>query len=65
MTIINYRHRPKRKPKAKAVATAITGLRIVSTRKPGKGAKLAKELPDDPEADARIAEFFARVIRPR
>jgi hypothetical protein len=65
MTIINYRHRPKRKPKAKAVASAITGPRIVSTSKPGKGAKPAKELPDDPEADARVAEFFQRMVKPR
>jgi hypothetical protein len=38
--------------------------RIVSG-KPGKRDRSSKVLPDDPEAEARIAALFARMIRPR
>jgi hypothetical protein len=64
MTIVTYRHQPKRKRPAKAAPAAITGPRIVSAKGPGKVIRPRKEMPVDPEAEARVAEFFARMIRP-
>jgi hypothetical protein len=58
------RRQPKRKRPTKAVPAAITGPRIVSAKAPGKVIRPRKETPIDPEAEARIAEFFARMIRP-
>jgi hypothetical protein len=64
MTVITYRHRPKRKRPAKPTqAAAITGARIVSY-KSGKRHATPQELPPNAEADARVAEFFARMIQP-
>jgi hypothetical protein len=59
MTIITYRHRPKRKRPTKPPPEIPTP--IVHAPKPGK--RRRPELPDDPEADARVAAFFARMIR--
>ena len=64
MTIVTYRPGPKRKRPAKAIPAGISGPRIVSAQKPGKGRKAPAEVVDDPEADARVAAFFARMIRP-
>jgi hypothetical protein len=64
MTIVNTRYRPKR-PAKKAMPATIKGSRIVSARKPGKGARTLREPVDDPEADARVKAFFSRVIWPR
>jgi hypothetical protein len=58
MTIITHRHRPKRK-RPKPPPEIPTP--IVHAPKPGK--RRAVDLPDDPEADARVAAFFARMIR--
>jgi hypothetical protein len=64
MTIVTYRHQPKRKRPAKAVPAAITGPRIVSAKGPSKGRKAPVETVVDPESEARVAEFFKRMIRP-
>jgi hypothetical protein len=53
--IVTYRHRPRRAAKAKAQPLAITAPVIVQTKR-----KSRHDLPPDPEADARVAEFFAR-----
>lgn len=62
--IVTYR--PTRRPKAprKPLPAKITGAAIVSARKPGKGRKAPVEQANDPEADARVAAFFARNIKP-
>jgi hypothetical protein len=62
MTIVTYRRQPKRKRPTKAAPPAITGPRIVSAKGPGKVIRPRKETPI--EAEARIAEFFARMVRP-
>jgi hypothetical protein len=64
MTIVTYRHQPKRKRPAKAAPAAITGPRIVSAKGPGKSHKAPVETVVDPESEARVAEFFKRMIRP-
>jgi hypothetical protein len=64
MTIITYRHRPKPKRSAKAVAAAATGPSVVSAKKPAKWLRTLSEAKDDPEADARVAAFFDRMIKP-
>jgi hypothetical protein len=64
MTIVTYRRQPKRKRPTKAVPAAINGPRIVSAKALGKVIRHRKETPIAPEAEARIAEFFARIIRP-
>ena len=59
MTIVSYAHRPKRKRRVpKAQSAAMIGSIIVT------GRKLAVELKHDPEADARVAAWFAKNIRP-
>ena len=65
MTIVTYQHRPKRKRPPKAAPAAITGPRIISAKTPGKVVRPRPEAVDDPEAEARVAAFFARMIRPR
>jgi hypothetical protein len=65
MTIVTYRRQPKRKRPTKAVPAAITGPRIVSAKEPGKVTRPRKETPIDPKTEASIAEFFARMVRPR
>ena len=52
---------PRRQRPPKAPQPALTAA-IVTTRK--RGSKLPAELPEDPEADARVAAFFARTLRP-
>ena len=64
MTIVTYRHRHKRRPKL-APAADIKVPRIVQHTPKGRAWVLANELPPDPEADACIAEFLARMTRPR
>jgi hypothetical protein len=60
MTIITYHHRPKRKrPKPPPEIPAPI------VRAPKRGKRRTVDLPDDPEADARVAAFFARMIRAR
>jgi hypothetical protein len=61
MTIVTTRHRPKRSPKP-ALAAAIKTPRIVQHSPRGKAWRIALE--PDPEADARIAAYMARMVRP-
>jgi hypothetical protein len=58
--IVTYRHRPRREAKP-AQAAAIKGPSIVKVR--GKR-RAPIEPPADPEAEARVAAFFARMIQP-
>ena len=62
MVIVTYRHRPKRPTKKPTQAATIKVPRIVEARAPGKRKRV--EEPSDPEADARVAAFFARAISP-
>lgn len=57
--------KPRRNPPHKRRQTAQPVAPIVSRCKLGKRlATPAPALPDDPEADARMKAFFARMIRP-
>jgi hypothetical protein len=56
MTIVTYAHRPKRQRKPKA-RPALTGPAIVTARKK-RAWKLPEEQKADPEAEARLVEFF-------
>jgi hypothetical protein len=56
--------RPPRKRPAPAVAAVLTGFCIVTTTMPGKPRQPPVDSPDDPEADARVKAFFAKMIRP-
>jgi hypothetical protein len=58
--IVTYRHRPKPKP-TKAQPARITGSGIVTARKPKKYQTKREALADDPEADERVRQFFARM----
>jgi hypothetical protein len=62
--IVTYRHRPARR-RRKTVAQAKVEVAIVTAKKPGKRSATETEQPPDPEADARVGAFFARMIRPR
>ena len=57
MTIVTYRHRPKRPAKPAQVAE-IKAPRIVQHTPRGRAWKLE---PLNPEAKARAAEFFAKM----
>jgi hypothetical protein len=59
MTIVTYRHRPKRPAKPAQIKVP----RIVQHTPRGRAWKLP--VPDDPEAKARAVAFLERVIRPR
>ena len=57
---------PRRNPSRKAPQTVAPVAAIVTRSKPGKRAATpAPALPDDPEADARVKAFLARMIVPR
>jgi hypothetical protein len=59
--IVTYAHRPKRAPRKKAKAAAITGPAIVTaTSKRDR----RREADDDTEASPEIKAFFARMMRP-
>lgn len=62
MTIVTSRHSRKRARPAQA--TEIKVPRIVQHTPRGRAWRLPA-LEPDPEADARIAAFFERMIRPR
>jgi hypothetical protein len=64
MTIVTYRHRRKR-PGKPAQAAEIKVPQIVQVTPKGRAWRLPAPLAPDPEADARIAELFDRMIRPR
>ena len=59
--IVTYVHRPKRPPRKKAQAAAITGPAIVTTT---SKRRRCEEADDGQEASPEIKVFFARVMRP-
>jgi hypothetical protein len=64
-SIVTYVHRPKRPPRKKAQATAITGPAIVtSTSKRDRIIRRPKEADDGQEASPEIKASFARMMRP-
>jgi hypothetical protein len=64
-SIVTYVHRPKRPPRKKAQATAITGPAIVTAASKRDRAIRRREEPDDgQEASPEIKAFFARMMRP-
>jgi hypothetical protein len=65
MTLVIVTARPPRKRPAKpAQAAEIKVPRIVQTTPRGRAWRVPADLPPDPEADAQVAAFFARMIRP-
>jgi hypothetical protein len=56
--------RPPSKRSPPAVPTVLTGARTITATKPGKQHQAHVDSTDDPEADARVKAFFARMIRP-
>jgi hypothetical protein len=64
MTIVISAHRPKRQRRRKAQSAVLTGPAIVTVARK-RGPKLPVEPAPDPEADARVAAWFARNVRPR
>jgi hypothetical protein len=63
MTIVTYVHRPKRQRRPKAQRVALLGPAIVTVYRK-RGTKPRVELAEDPEADALVAAWFARNLRP-
>ena len=67
--IIVHARRPKPAPpkKRKAAALAVPAIVTTTSRKRAKLRRPERETKpdDDPEADARVKAFFARMIRPR
>jgi hypothetical protein len=62
MTVVTYRHRPKRPTKP---AVEIKVPRIVQHPPKGKAWRLRAPIEPDPQADARVADLIARMVRPR
>jgi hypothetical protein len=64
MTIVRYVHRPKRPPRKKprpAPAPSVPAI-VTAHKRERHGPKIGQEvISDDPEADARIVEFFTRM----
>jgi hypothetical protein len=56
------RSRPK---KVQSAAAAVTRPTIVLAQKPSLKRYTLPEAAEDPEADARVKAFFARMVRPR
>jgi hypothetical protein len=64
-SIVTYVHRPKRPPRKKAQAAAITGLAIVTAAsKRDRAIRRHEEAADGQEASPEIKAFFARMMRP-
>ena len=61
MTIVTAKP-PKRQPRPKPSPTTPIGPAIVTPQ--NRRARLLDELPEDPEADARVKAWFARNVRP-
>lgn len=55
---------PPRKP-ARSQAGQNPPLKVVEAKKPGRWKLLPTAIVDDPEAEARVAAFFKRALRPR
>ena len=65
-SIVTFVHRPKRPPRKKAEAAAITGPAIVTaTSKRDRAIQRREEADDGQEASPEIKAFFARMMRPR
>ena len=61
--IVTYAHRPKRPPRKKAKAAAITGPAIVTVT--SKQDRIRREAADDnTEASPELKASFARMMRP-
>jgi hypothetical protein len=64
-SIVTYVHRPKRPPRKKAQAAAITSPAIViGASKRDRAIRLSEEADDGQEASPEIKAFFARMMRP-
>ena len=65
-SIVTYVHRPKRPPRKKVQAAAITGPAVVTAASNRDRAIRRRDGADDgQEASPEIKAFFARMIRPR
>jgi hypothetical protein len=64
-SIVTYVHRPKRPPRKKAQAAAITGPAIVTAAsKRDRAIRRREETDDGQEASPEIKAFFARMTQP-
>jgi hypothetical protein len=64
-SIVTYVHRPKRPPRKKAQAAAITGPAIVTAvSKRDRAIRRREQTDDGQEASPEIKAFFARMMRP-
>jgi hypothetical protein len=64
-SIVTYVHRPKRSPRKKAQAAAITGPAVVTAAsKRDKAIRHREEADDGQEVSPEIKAFFARMMRP-
>jgi hypothetical protein len=64
-SIVTYVHRPKRPPRRKAHAAAITGSAVVTAAsKRDRAIRRHEETDDSQEASPEIKAFFARMTRP-
>jgi hypothetical protein len=62
MTILTYVHRRKKPPrKPKAASASALAVPAIVTRTRRRGPKLPIEREVDPEAEARVADFFTRM----
>jgi hypothetical protein len=62
VTIVTSVYRPKRQPRKKAQAAAITGPRIVVAK---RSKRIATPVDDGQETSPEIKAFFDRMMRPR
>lgn len=62
--IVTYAHRPKRTPRKKAKAAAITGPAIVSATSKRDRDRRQDVADDDTETSPEVKAFFARMMRP-
>jgi hypothetical protein len=63
-SIVTYVHRPKRPPRKKAQAAAITGPAIVTAASKRDRAIQRREADDGQEVSPEVKAFFARMMRP-
>jgi hypothetical protein len=63
-SIVTYVHRPKRPPRKKAQAAAITGPAIVTAASKRDRAIQRREADDGQEVSSEVKAFFARMMRP-
>jgi hypothetical protein len=63
MTIVKIRTPKRQRSSAPKLEPAMPAV-IVTARKPGRW-RPQPELPGDPEAEAKVKAFFARMLQPR